>query len=401
MEAVENLVRAPSATQSALGIDGLVKRYQSQGRKKKQSDAVLAVDGVSFDVAPGEFYTLLGPSGCGKTTTLRCVAGLEQSDEGVIAIADKVVSSGSGRGRTWVPPHRRDLGMVFQSYAIWPHMSVFENVAFPLTIGRNREPRAVIKQRVDEALAAVELDGYQQRSATALSGGQQQRLALARALVRQPNLLLLDEPLSNLDAKLRDSMRHQIKMLQRRLNVATLYVTHDQAEALSMSTRIAVMKDGRIVQEGKPRDIYQKPQARFVADFVGQTNFLGGKVADQGESSSVIVSTPIGPVHVDYAPDSALGSSVVLSIRPENIQLLDEDENLAQGSTDNRFGGRVVSVDFLGETLELIIDVEGYQLTVRTRGDGGGTRRIMPGSDVHVRLPSSGTVVLHEDSLGA
>src|SRR5437773_8359090 len=238
---------------------------------------VRAVEDVSFTVEEGQFYTLLGPSGCGKTTTLRCVAGLERTDEGRIVVDGRIVSSHSPN--VFVPPHKRDIGMVFQSYAIWPHMTVFENVAFPLRVSKQRVSRSEISRRVEEALSLVELGGYGGRMATQLSGGQQQRLALARALVREPKLLLLDEPLSNLDAKLRERMRFELRELQRRLRITTLYVTHDQIEALSMSNVIAVMNAGVIVQEGAPREIYLQPKSKFVANFIGSTNQLAGRVA--------------------------------------------------------------------------------------------------------------------------
>src|SRR5438876_8807945 len=226
---------------------------------------VRAVEDVSFTVEEGRFFTLLGPSGCGKTTTLRCVAGLERPEAGTIRLDDAVLS---GPGR-FMPTYARDIGMVFQSYAIWPHMTVFDNVAFPLRVARTRPTLLEIRQRVSQALATVRLEGLQDRAATKLSGGQQQRLALARALVREPKLLLLDEPLSNLDAKLREQMRMELRQLQRTLRLTTLYVTHDQVEALAMSNVVAVMHQGRIMQTGAPREIYERPANRFVAEFIG------------------------------------------------------------------------------------------------------------------------------------
>src|ERR1041384_3239748 len=219
---------------------------------------VKAVDGISFTVEEGRFYTLLGPSGCGKTTTLRCIAGLEKANGGEIVVAGKKVFSAADN--SFVPAYRRPIGMVFQSYAIWPHLTVFENVAFPLRVGKQRFSGADIRKKVGNALAQVELGGYEERMATQLSGGQQQRLALAPALGREPQGLLLDEPLSNLDAKLRERMRFELRELQRRLRITTLYVTHDQIEALSMSNVIAVTNSGVIIQEGGPRDIYLHPE---------------------------------------------------------------------------------------------------------------------------------------------
>ncbi|MGH7090423.1 MAG: ABC transporter ATP-binding protein, partial [Stellaceae bacterium] len=231
-----------------ISIRDLAMTYRSREAEHQ------AVRGVSLDVRQGQFYTLLGPSGCGKTSILRCVAGLEHPDAGEIEIGGETVFS-AARG-VWVPPHLRNIGMVFQSYAIWPHMTVFENVAFPLRHKRPRPGRAEIRERVGKALHLVHLDGLEERPAPYLSGGQQQRLALARALVGEPRVLLLDEPLSNLDAKLREEMRFEIRQVVERLGVTTLFVTHEQIEALTMSDTMAVMKDGVIVQEGSPNAIY-------------------------------------------------------------------------------------------------------------------------------------------------
>src|SRR5215212_4179780 len=304
---------ANGAQGRSLAVEDLVKIYPD---RKQQ---VRAVDGVSFEVEAGQFYTLLGPSGCGKTTTLRCVAGLERTDGGRIIVDGRVVSA--DRPRVFVPPHRRDIGMVFQSYAIWPHMTVFENVAFPLRVTRNGFSGTEIKRRVEQALALVQLGGYEGRMATQLSGGQQQRLALARALVREPKVLLLDEPLSNLDAKLRERMRSEVRELQRRLKITTLYVTHDQIEALSMSNRIAVMSNGKVVQEGTPREIYQRPATQFVADFVGSTNFMEGEALEGAVGGAMRLQTPVGQV-VAVCPEGVrAGEKVTLSIRPENIRV--------------------------------------------------------------------------------
>jgi iron(III) transport system ATP-binding protein len=241
-----------------LTVKGLCTEYAGDG--KDRQSRVRAADDVTFDVPEGTFFTLLGPSGCGKTTTLRSIAGLERPVSGEIRIGEAVVFS--GERRVFVPPNRRNIGMVFQSYAIWPHMNVFENAAFPLKVGSARLSKAAIDERVNRVLAAVGLADFAGREATRLSGGQQQRLALARALVMEPKLLLLDEPLSNLDAKLRQRMRFELKRLQRELGVTTVYVTHDQNEALALSRQIAVMNAGRIVQVGTPREIYESPRPR-------------------------------------------------------------------------------------------------------------------------------------------
>jgi iron(III) transport system ATP-binding protein len=236
---------------------------------------IQAVRGVSLNIKQGQFYTLLGPSGCGKTTTLRSVAGLEVPHGGEIYIGNRLVFSSSQN--LFVPPYKRDIGMVFQSYAIWPHLSVFENVAFPLREMPQKFSKQEIREKVLKALSQVQLDGLQDRPAPFLSGGQQQRLALARAMVKEPEVLLLDEPLSNLDAKLREETRSELRELVKRLGITTLYVTHDQLEALTMSDVVAVMNQGRVVQEGAPVEIYQSPRESFVANFIGLTNFLEGK----------------------------------------------------------------------------------------------------------------------------
>src|SRR5271169_6494693 len=281
---------------------------------------VNAVQDVSFDVPDGELFTLLGPSGCGKTTTLRSIAGLERPRSGSIALDGRVVySSDAG---IFVAPNRRNFGMVFQSYAIWPHMNVFKNVAFPLEVRKARPSRKEIEQKVMRVLATVQLAELVDRDATKLSGGQQQRLALARALVMEPQLLLLDEPLSNLDAKLRDRMRSELKRLQRELGLTTVYVTHDQSEALALSHEIAVMNDGRVVQVGTPRQIYEQPCNQFVADFVGTTNFIGGIVTalDDG-NGRCLVGSAMGPLRVQASQGVSKDNPVTVSVRPEDVEL--------------------------------------------------------------------------------
>src|SRR6476661_2465714 len=240
----------------------------------RQFGALKAVDSVDLAVEHGEFVTLLGPSGCGKTTTLRMVAGLERNDSGVIVIGDRVVSDAAAD--LFVPPDHRKLGMVFQSYAIWPHMTVFDNVAYPLSV--RHVAKAEIRARVMAALQLVEMEAYAERPAPALSGGQQQRVAIARALVFEPEVLLLDEPLSNLDARLRAQMGDEFRALQRRLGITTLYVTHDQDEAMALSDRVVLMRSGKILQVGPPEEIYQRPASRAVAAFFGSPNLLSAHV---------------------------------------------------------------------------------------------------------------------------
>src|ERR687893_507340 len=289
-----------------LTIDHLVKSFAGDKAKKGQGPTtVFAIDDVSFEVKEGELFTLLGPSGCGKTTTLRSIAGLEKPDRGKIVVGDRVLFSagGNGAGRPVnMPANQRGLGMVFQSYAIWPHMTVFDNVAFPLQVRRRgtRPGRREIRERVAKVLDTMELGHLADRQATKLSGGQQQRLALARAIIIEPPLMLLDEPLSNLDAKLRESLRYELKRLQRELGITSIYVTHDQIEALALSTTIAVMKEGNVLQTGRPREVYERPNCRFVAEFIGTSNFLRGKVVGR-DGDCVDVDTEAGRVRLESA----------------------------------------------------------------------------------------------------
>jgi iron(III) transport system ATP-binding protein len=308
---------------------------------------VRAVDGVSFEIRQGEFYTLLGPSGCGKTTTLQCVAGLETPDLGEISMDGVVVFS--SRKRVIVPAHRRDIGMVFQSYAIWPHMTVFDNVAFPLLHGRQRTPKATVPERVMTALSLVHLEELAERPAPFLSGGQQQRVALARAVVQEPKVLLLDEPLSNLDAKLREEMRFEIRDLVRRLDITTLYVTHDQTEALSMSNRIAVMRAGKIIQEGSPREIYLAPRDEFVADFLGKSNFLRGKVVEYSAADrTALVDTAIRRFRCLAISEISVGDAVLLSVRPAGVQI----RRIGSADDGNTFAARIDTLNFVGDYIE-------------------------------------------------
>jgi iron(III) transport system ATP-binding protein len=338
---------------------------------------VRAVDRVSFNVEEGRFYTLLGPSGCGKTTTLRCIAGLEKADEGEIIVAGEKVFSASSR--TFVPAYRRPIGMVFQSYAIWPHMTVFENVAFPLRVGKQKISSDEIRRKVMTAVEQVELGGYEDRMATQLSGGQQQRLALARALVRQPKVLLLDEPLSNLDAKLRERMRVELRELQRRLGITTLYVTHDQIEALSMSNVIAVMSAGVTVQEGPPREIYLQPKTKFVAQFIGSTNQISGQVTNRGSDGIGIVRTEEGEISCGILTELKAGDKVVVVVRPESIVL--HQNKPSHG--DNILEGKIGAAMFLGEYVECTIELGKNVLETHQPH----SLRVRRGDTVWVELP--------------
>lgn len=311
---------------------------------------------ATFSLQPGTFFTLLGPSGCGKTTTLRCIAGLERPDRGIIRLGDEVLFD-STRGVA-VPLNRRNIGMVFQSYAIWPHMTVFENVAFPLRVSKDRKyTSSETASMVGDALKRVGLDGFQSRSSTRLSGGQQQRVALARAIVRQPKLLLLDEPLSNLDATLRDEMRTELKRLQQQVGITTIYVTHDQAEALEMSDLVAVIDKGNVVQMGPPRDIYNRPISAFVAGFVGATNLVHGKVlreADDKGLGSVVIE---GGQEIACAFQKKLpvDKEIAVSIRPETMDIkpLQSPERIGV----NRLKGTVTLSGFLGNMIRYNVKV--------------------------------------------
>jgi iron(III) transport system ATP-binding protein len=349
---------------SAAQVRAIAKRFNN----------VLAVDGVSFDVNPGELLTLLGPSGCGKTTTMRAIAGLERIDQGEILLNNRLVSS--ARQGVHVTPERRDVGMVFQSYAIWPHMTVFENVAYPLRC--RHVPRRELCDRVEAGLSLVEMSGFESRPATLLSGGQQQRVALARALVMQPSVLLLDEPLSNLDAKLRLHMRAHIKELQAKTGLTMIYVTHDQLEAMALSDRIIVMQGGRIEQIGSPEDIYERPRNLFVADFVGAINLLRGTVlgAVPGED---LIMVSVGRDKLLCALGGALppaqGSEVLMMIRPEKITI--ETDAIqpaarslrADGGPVNRITGQVRASVYCGERRELSLDCAGLTLRVSAPND--------------------------------
>jgi iron(III) transport system ATP-binding protein len=297
-----------------LRVEGLERCYETP------DGVVHAVKGVSFEVPQGSFYTLLGPSGCGKTTTLRCVAGLEQATGGRIIIDGTVVADPAND--TFVPAFKRDVGMVFQSYAIWPHMNVLDNVAYPLVVQKPRPPRAEIQDRAMAALRLVGMEALAKRAATKLSGGQQQRVAFARAIVRQPKLLLLDEPLSNLDAKLREQMRYDLQELVARVAITTLYVTHDQSEALAMSDSVAVMSEGLIVQAGAPRAVYSRPANEFVAGFLGGANFLGATIVQRNGAYGIAsIDGDVGSVNVPLPPEVGAGGRIDLVFRPEDASL--------------------------------------------------------------------------------
>jgi iron(III) transport system ATP-binding protein len=313
--------------------------------------AIRAVAGVSVSVAQAQCYALLGPSGCGKTTILRCVAGLEQAEQGSIAIGGRVVSDTG----TFVPVHERSIGMVFQSYAIWPHLDVFDNVAYPLAVQRPRVTRAEIEKRVMDVLALVGMECMARRPATRLSGGQQQRVALARAIVRRPALLLLDEPLSNLDARLRDSMRRELSTLIRHIGITAMFVTHDQVEALSLADRVAVMDQGRIVQEGAPADIYERPANLFVARFLGAANVLAGRIEERDCQGRVRIALERSGQHLTLVAEQRPGARVDIVLRPENLII----SASAPAQEHNCIAGRITALAFQGNSVEYEVDVGG------------------------------------------
>lgn len=326
---------------SSVTLDHVYKRF---GNAK-------GVEDVHIHIESGEFFTFLGPSGCGKTTTLRMIAGFYYPTEGHIRFGDQEVTS--------VPPHKRNTGMVFQNYALFPHMTVFENIAFGLQV--RKVSKSETKERVERVMKLVRLEGYGDRRIDQLSGGQQQRVALARALVIEPQILLLDEPLSNLDAKLREETRFEIKRLQLELGITTIYVTHDQAEAMSMSDRIMVMQSGEVQQIGTPHDIYHRPVNRFVASFIGETNLWEGTVAGI-EGDEVQVRAASGHVlcglRQNASPQARLtvGEKVTLSIRPESIM-----ESAAVEGT-NVVSGSVVLAEFTGACVNYVTSIGDEQL---------------------------------------
>jgi iron(III) transport system ATP-binding protein len=346
-----------------LVVDDLVKQFAVPLLKRADEPARRnGVDGVSFEVTAGELFTLLGPSGCGKTTTLRSIAGLETPDSGRIQLGDQVLFDSVAR--VDLPVYRRGLAMVFQSYAVWPHMTVFKNAAFPLEIAprRVRPSRKQIRERVERSLQTVGLERFAEQSATRLSGGQQQRLALARALVIQPPILLLDEPLSNLDAKLRESMRLEIKRLQRDMGLTAIYVTHDQAEALSMSSRIAIMNAGKVIQIGRPRDIYGGPADQFVADFLGVSNFIEGKVKRVGGNEAEI-ETEIGTLRASTGRTFEVGQLVLACLRPEELEI---SMTRPAEPPANEFQGSLLAAAFLGDRVDHIVAIGPTEVRVRS-----------------------------------
>jgi iron(III) transport system ATP-binding protein len=333
-------------------IRNLFKRFKN----------VVAVNHIQLEVNQGEMLTLLGPSGCGKTTTLRCIAGLEKPEEGDIVIDGKPMLS-----EGFVHPSKRGIGMVFQNYAVWPHMKVYKNIVYGLKL--QRIPSRSIRERAEQVLELVGLTGLQERYPAQLSGGQQQRVALARALVGNPKVLLLDEPLSNLDAKLREKMRFEIKSLVRRMGITSVYVTHDQAEAMVISDRIAVMDAGNVVQIGTPQDIYNRPANRFVADFIGTMNFVSGEVVEVlQDTDAVYVRTEFGEKMLCKTPSvtaTTPGKKVYASIRPEDVAVFAERPQ----ARENLFKGTILHKAYLGNFLYFFVSVNGSTIRVQVPHD--------------------------------
>ena len=348
-----------------------------------------AVDDLDLTVDDGEFVTLLGPSGCGKTTTLRMVAGLEHNDTGSIAIGGRTVSDAASG--LFVPPEQRKLGMVFQSYAIWPHMTVFDNVAYPLSV--RRVAKAEIRRRVTTALRLVEMERYADRPAPALSGGQQQRVAIARALVFEPEVLLLDEPLSNLDARLRAAMGEEFRALQRRLGITTLYVTHDQEEAMALSDRVVVMQGGRIQQVGTPEAVYRRPASRDVAAFFGTPNLIEATVTASrrlGDEEHVLeVRGASWQGQCRAAAAFAQGDKVLVVVRPEDATLASAESPFGDGQFGWR--GRIVEGVFRGPRRSLAVETE----VLRFRVECTAARAMPIGGNATIVVDSHNAWAIH------
>jgi spermidine/putrescine ABC transporter ATP-binding subunit len=349
---------------SVVEVDRVEKRYGS----------VVALGGVSLTFADGEFFGLLGPSGSGKTTLLRAIAGFVAPDSGVIRLEGKDI------GHT--PVHRREIGMVFQNYALFPHMSVFDNVAFGLTVRGQRGD--AVQKRVSEMLGLVRLAGFEARQPRQLSGGQQQRVALARALVTRPKLLLLDEPLGALDKRLRQQMQIELKQIQREVGITTIFVTHDQEEALTLSDRIAIFNEGRVVQAGKPLEVYERPMTAFAANFLGDANFFEGKIEAGGR-----IATSLGSL-VTSDPLPIAGSPAMIAVRPEKITLTGTGAASVVGN--NRLEGRLTQAVYSGMSTTYKIDVNGREVTVFEQNKGAPS--LTPGTTVRLEWAPAHSVVV-------
>jgi len=371
--------QSSNSTEIDIEFRGVTKRF----------DDVVAVDDVSLTVERGAFFSFLGPSGCGKTTSLRLIAGFDQPTEGGVFIG--------GNSVVGIPSHKRPVNMVFQQYALFPHMDVTENIGYGL---RQRNPKPLkqeIIKRVDETLEMVRLSGYGKRRVWELSGGQQQRVALARALINHPTCLLLDEPLAALDRKLRREMQIELQTLQREVGITFILVTHDQEEALSMSDRICIMREGQIIQSGSPRELYDEPVNRYVADFVGKTNFFSGEVVEVNDSG-ISIKTDSGQVlfgtQPQGAPLPAKGSKACAAVRPEMIAITAADE--ANNDSNIAIQGRVMNVIFLGEHSEYLIATEGYGdvMVLSPKSIESTKRSFTPGDNVSISWRPEAALVL-------
>ncbi len=355
----------------------------------KRFEDVVAVDSMSLTVERGAFFSFLGPSGCGKTTSLRLIAGFDQPTQGDIFIG--------GNSVVGIPSHKRPVNMVFQQYALFPHMDVTENIGYGLRQRNPQPPKQEVIRRVDETLEMVRLSGYGKRRVWELSGGQQQRVALARALINHPTCLLLDEPLAALDRKLRREMQIELQTLQREVGITFILVTHDQEEALSMSDRICIMREGQIVQSGSPRQLYDEPVNRYVADFVGKTNFFNGDVVDASDKS-IAVKSESGQVFVGLqskaAPGLVNGNKACVAVRPEMIAISATDE--ANNSNNITINGQVMNRIFLGEHTEYLVSTEGCGdvMVLSPKSVESMSRSFEPGDKVHISWGSNAALVI-------
>lgn len=349
-------------------LEHISKIYQDP----KTGNDFYAVQDTTLDIAPGTFVTLLGPSGCGKTTTLRMIAGFESPDEGEIYLGDEAINA--------LPPNKRDTAMVFQSYALLPHYNVFDNVAYGLKI--RKLPRSQIEEKVLAMLKLVEMDGMETRMTNQLSGGQQQRVALARALVMEPGVLLFDEPLSNLDAKLRVTMRTEIRKIQQKIGITAVYVTHDQSEAMSISDQIIIMSKGRVEQIGTPREVYYRPKNKFVADFIGEANFLDAEVVSSADGSAAITVNGNRMTVQDYVGTKP-GDKVSLVLRPENVRLADT----------GALQGTVTLSTFMGSYQYYQVDVGGKEIQI-TDYNPVGRKTYAAGDTAYLDFDAGGVYIL-------
>jgi len=348
----------------------------------KNFGKVKAVQEVSFEATEGKVLSLLGPSGCGKTTTLRCIAGFENPDRGEIYLDDRKI--------TPIPPEKRGIGMVFQSYALWPHMTVYGNLAFGLQI--RKVPKDEITKKIKKVLGMVQLEGYENRYPRQMSGGQQQRIAMARALVFEPDIMLLDEPLSNLDAQLREEMRFEFTELQKKLGITAVYVTHDQAEALVISDKIVILDQGKIVQSGTPKEIYSNPKNKFVAGFIAVTSFIEGKIDSfTEEKKKVIVKTDDGLVIHSFNHSFDIGQKVSVAMRMNVIKFI-QDEYKSDKSTVNIFKGKIIQSSYLGNTIDYKIRMGKWE--IRTNAEAKYDFKL--GEEVTFHLPPEDIIVTRE-----